>query len=262
MGLRLFYREHIYIKRLCLLGIWILLFFLPFQNVSAQDYMIDSLFYQKAISRIHAQYSKNIGANAGIYQGMAYDHYWNKVLGSPFFLNERLVPGIILYDGAWYENVPLAYDLLKGVVVTRSFSNDADISLVGERVNFFSIDGHEFIRLVKDSNQTSLPNSGFYERLYMGKASVFEKREKKIKQSLKAEDNITGFVEYDEYYIQKDSRFYRVESESDLQRIFKDQRVEIRKLLNRRDMHFTKDPAKVIIQVAAYYSNLKKGNAH
>jgi hypothetical protein len=224
--------------------------------------MADSSFYQKTISNTRVQYRKNMGANAGIYQGMAYDHYWNKVIGSPFFLKEGLVTGKVLYDGMLYENVPIAYDLLKDLLVTRSFSKDADISLAGERVNYFSIDAHEFVRLVKDSAKTILPNSGFYERLYMGEVSVFEKREKKIKQSLKAEDNTTGFIEYDDYYIEKEGRFYHVETETDLQRIFKDQRAEIRKLLNRRDMNFKKDPAKVIVQSAAYYSNLKNGNAH
>ncbi len=262
MALRLFNHEHSYLKKLFSLFTWILLLFLPFRYTAAQRMIADSILYQKAIAQIQSHYRKNISANAGIYQGMAYDHYWNRVSGTPFFLKDALVSGKIMYDGTLYDNIPLAFDLLKGVVVTRSFSNDADISLVGERISYFSIETHDFVRIEKDSTQSILPNSGFYESVYSGEVSVFEKREKKIKQSLKAEENITGFIEYDDYYIQKDGRFYHVETESDLLKIFKDQRAEIRKLLNRRDIRFTKDPAKVIVQVAAYYSNVKNGNAH
>ena len=261
MVLRLFCRALVKQKMPGLLGIWLLLFILPCCNIQAQDFMADSSFYQKALSSTRAQYLKNIGANAGIYQGTAYDHYWNKVMGNPFFLKEGLVPGKILYDGTLYENIPVAYDMLKEVLVTKSFSRNTDISLVGERVAYFSIDSHDFVRLVKDSTPSSLPNTGFYERLYLGDISVFEKREKKIKQSLKAEDNITRFIEYNYYYVQKDGKFYPVESESDLLRIFKDQRAEIRKLLNSREMNYKKDPPKVIVQAVVYYSNLKNRNA-
>lgn len=261
MVLRLFYRAFANIKEPGLLSIGLLLFILPCRNVQAQDFMADSTFYQKAISQTRTQYLKNIGANAGIYQGSAYDHYWNKVVGSPFFLKEGLVPGKILYDGTLYENIPIAYDLLKELLVTQSFSKSVDVSLAGERVTYFSIDSHDFVRLVKDSLHNDLPNSGFYERLYPGDVSIFEKREKRIKQSLKAEDNITRFIEYDYYYVRKDGRYYLVEGESDLLRIFKDQRAEIRRFLNRREMNYKKDPPGVIVQTAAYYVNLKNRNA-
>ena len=261
MVLRLFCYVLIKQKMPGLLSIWPLLFILPCCTIRAQDFMADSTFYQKVLSNTRAQYLKNIGANAGIYQGTAYDHYWNKVMGNPFFLKEGLVPGKILYDGTLYENIPIAYDMLKEVLVTKSFSKSTDISLVGERVAYFSIDSHDFVRLVKDSTQSNLPNTGFYERLYLGDISVFEKREKKIKQSLKAEDNITRFIEYNYYYVQKDDKFYPVESESDLLNIFKDQRTEIRKFLNRREMNYKKDPSGVIVRTAAYYSNFKNRNA-
>lgn len=230
-------------------------------SLSAQDYLPDSSFFQKAVSNARARFTQNIGINSALYQGAAYDHYWNRVSGSPFFLSDQMVEGKVFYNGSLYENIPLAYDMVKDLLVTKTFAKNADMSLVSEGVDYFFINTHEFVRLVKSRSEKSVPVTGFYERLYNGEVQVFLKMEKKIKQLQKAEDNLTGFVEYDAYYVQKEGLFYEITGEADLVTVFKDQRVEIRKFVNRRDMSYKKDPAKVIVQTAAYYSALKKGDA-
>ena len=248
-------------KRPVLLGILILLTIVPCLNLLGQDYLPDSAFYQKALSNTRSRYMQNMGINSLLYNGIAYDHYWNRVTGSPFFLSDQMVQGKVSYNGNRYEDLPLAYDMLKDLVVTKTFKKNADMSLVSEQVSWFFINGHEFVRLIKDGSNKTTANTGFYERLYNGEIPVYLKREKKIKQLLKAEDQLSGFIEYDAYYLQKAGVFYEIAGESDLLKILKDQRSEIRKFMNRKDMNYKKDPVKVIVQTVAYYSTLKKGDA-
>ena len=228
-----------------------------YHGAIAQDSMSDSAFYQKALSNTRSVYFKNIGANSSIYNGTAYDHYWNRVTGHPFFNTEQFLPGIINYDGTVYEDLPFVYDMLQDVVVTKTFTKNADIRLETGRVRFFWIGTHYFVRLVKDSSNTSIPVNGFYEQLYAGNFRVFLKYEKKIKQSINASDNTTSFIEYKRYYVEKNKTLHLIESEGDLLLLCNDQKREIRKFLNRRDISFKKDPSKAIVQTVMYYEQLK-----
>ncbi len=253
-------REYCVMKRHVLLLSLLTLLLAPVLSVSAQDYLPDSAFFQKTVSNTRSRLIQNIGINSALYQGVAYDHYWNRVSGSPFYLSDQMVAGKVFYNGSLYENIPLAYDMVKDLLVTKTFTKNADMSLVSDQVDYFFINTHEFVRLIKNVSDKSVPATGFYERLYNGDVQAYLKMEKKIKQLQKAEDNLTGFVEYDAYYVLKDGVFYEITGESDLVKVFKDQRNEIRKFVNSRGMNYKKDPAKVIVQTAAYYSSLKKGN--
>lgn len=237
----------------CLLGIS--LFTTP---ALAQDAVNDTSFYRKSLSSARSQYMKNIGASSYLYNGGAYEHYWNRVIGHPFFMTDQFQQGTLYYDGTFYENVPLVYDMFRDELVSKNFAKTIDQKILGEKIRYFTIGNASFVRIVADSvNGASLP-TGFYEKLYDGTVAVLEKHEKKIERSLKAEENTSKFTEYVRFYIEKDGKYYSVETEGDLVSVFKDQKTEIRKFLNRKDIRFKKDKARTIVQVAAFYDGFKK----
>ena len=59
------------------------------QGVCAQYLLNDSGFHQKAIFSTRSQYMKALGADSYLYNGTAYERYWNGVTGHPFFLAEQ-----------------------------------------------------------------------------------------------------------------------------------------------------------------------------
>jgi len=227
-------------------------------HVFAQDSLPDSLFYQKAISNTRSQFMKNIGANSYLYTGVAYERYWNRVKGHPFFMTDQFQNGKLYYNGTLYQDVPLLYDMLRDEVVSKTFSKNTNLVLVSGKIRYFTIGNHSFVRVVQDSSNNTFVNTGFYEKLYQGNASVLVKREYKIERSLKADEDTSKFTEYDHYYIEKEGTFHAIVNENDLQSLFKDQKTEIRKFLNRRDMRFKKDLAKTIVQMVVFYTGLKK----
>lgn len=198
-----------------------------------------------------------MGANAWLYNGRAFEHYWNGVTGHPFFLSDEFKKGTLYYGGTVYESVPILYDLLRDEVVSTSFNKKMNIILVSDKIGYFNIGPHTFIRLNSDSGNAALI-SGFYELLYRGGTNVLEKRAYRIELSVKAEDNTSKFKEYNHYYIERDRKYHAIETESDLLNLLNDQRLEMRKFLGKRDIHFKKDPGGTIVQAAEYYDRLKK----
>jgi len=224
----------------------------------AQDNPPDSLFYQKALSNTRSQFMKQIGANSYLYDGVAYERYWNRVTGHPFFGTDQFQNGTLNYGGTLYEDVPILYDMARDEVVSKTFAKNSNLALVSGKISHFTIGGHSFVRVVQDSSNNTFLNTGFYENLYQGMVTVLVKREYKIEKSLKADEDTSRFTEYDHYYIVKEGTYHAITTEGELQSLFKDQKADIRKFLNRRDMRFKKDPAKTIVQTVVFYVGLKK----
>jgi hypothetical protein len=230
-------------------------FFFWYDGV-AQDKTTDSALYLRSVSAARGQYMKNIGANSYLYNGMAYENYWNKIIGHPFFI-DGFQQGTLDYDGTFYEDVPLEYDISRDELITKNFAKNIDIRLLNEKVRSFTISLYTFVRIDADSGNTSAPSTGFYERLYKGAYTVLEKHKKEILHSMSMEEPIK-FKEYDHFYIEKDGKYFTIETEGDLLSLFKDQRAEMRKFLNRKDTRFKKNKEKAIVQAVIYYEQLKK----
>jgi hypothetical protein len=232
-------------------------FFITWTNLSAQDHSADSSFFSKTVSSARSQYMKSMGSSSYLYNGVAYERYWNGMVGHPFFINEEFRQGNLYYNGVLYEDVPLMYDLSRDQLITKNFSKELNVKLLSEKIDGFTIGKNNFIRIVADSSVSSIP-TGFYEKLYSGTVLVLGKYEKKVEHSLRAEDKITTLTQHDHYFIEKDGKYHLITGESDLLSLFKDQRGELRKFLNRREINFKKNPAGAIVQAVVYYEQLKK----
>ncbi len=222
----------------------------------AQDRLTDSSFFANSFSAVRSQYMKNIGAGSYLYNGVAFEKYWNRVVGHPFFMSE-FQQGSLYYDGTFYEDIPLIYDISRDQLVSKNFSKTNDVILLSEKLRFFTLGSSKFVKIDADSSNTSL-ESGFYESLYQGLYTVLSKHKKVILHSMKGDENITRFKQYDYYYLEKDGKYHSIDSESDLLSLLKDQRAEMRKFLNRKEINFKKDPAGTVVQAIQYYEKLKK----
>lgn len=225
-------------------------------DLLAQDTATDSSFYQRSLSSARSLYMKNIGANSYVYNGVAYENYWNKIIGHPFFI-DGFQQGSLYYDGSFYEDVPLLYDISRDELISKDFSKTIDIRLLKEKVRSFTISLYTFVRFDADSSNTSSLPAGFYEQLHKGVFNVLEKHRKEILHSMSIEEP-NKFKEYDRFYIEKDDKYYEIVSEGDLLSLFRDQRTQMRKFLNRKEIQFKKNKEKAIVQAVAYYEQLKK----
>ena len=226
------------------------------QATVAQDRLTDSSFLVNSLSAIRSQYMKNIGAASYLYNAAAFEKYWNRVVGHPFFMSE-FQQGSLSYDGVFYEGVPLIYDISRDQLVSKNFSQTVDVILPAEKIRSFTIGSNHFVKIGGDSNHHSLA-TGFYENLYNGSHTVLARHKKEILHTTKGEENITRFKQYDYYYVEQAGSFYAINSEGDLLSVLKDQRAEMRRFLNRKEINFKKDPEGTLVQSIQYYEKLKK----
>ncbi len=241
---------------LCISGLTTVLFFL---NGNCQTaYSSDSVFYHNAISNVKATFFSALKEKSNLYNGAAYDAYGHGASGTPFFIADTIVKGPVFYDGFLYEDVPLKYDMVNDELLSTYYYDNSLLRLVKNKVGYFYIGGHYFIRL--DENEKNLADpSGFCELLYNDKKTlVLAKRTKKLQLSANAEDRSSVFVQYNQYFVYKDNQYLPVNSEGDLIKIFNDKAQEIKNFMRGKKIRYKKNTEQAIVTVASFYNGLTK----
>ena len=236
---------------------YIFLLLCCFFKVDAQQPLTDSVFYVQSVNNTLDGYKKQVREDLHIYNGSEYLRTGHGARGTPFFIADSLLPGAVFYDNRLYENIPLHYDMVTGNVVIANYAQDNELSLVPGKLSYFYISGHLFVRLVADSSLPSFISTGFYEKLYDGKFSVFAQRQKVLKQSTNAADSEARYLEYSYYFVLLNNTFYRADDKRDFLAVMAGKKDEIRKYIKDNKINFNKKREASMVQVAEYYSQLK-----
>lgn len=233
----------------------ILLFF--FSHSYAQPPLPDTVFYNQSVDNAVSAYKNDVRENLHIYNGMAYLRTGHGIKGTPFFIADSLLPGAVFYDGRLYEHMPLHYDLVSDAVVTLNYQQNNEIQLVPEKLRYFYIDQHLFVRITADSSTPSFVTTGFYEKLYDGKLILLARRQKIAHMQGSAADNDNRYAEYNNYFVWMNDTFYRVDDKKDFLAAMNDKKEAVRKYVKDNTINFNKNREASMIQVADYYSQLK-----
>ena len=216
----------------------------------------DSGFYQTAVNNAINAYSKSETDQARIYNGRQYKPFtFPFINGSPFFLTDQFSNASIVYDGGFYDNIRLLYDEVAEMVI---FSAGSRLELINDRIEKFTIAGHRFIHLKKDSIKNGVP-AGFYEQLYAGNIQVFKKEKKSLKDVLSVADGYQAGIEVKTgYYIRKKGSYYTVNKKKEVLNILSDKRKEIQQLIKENKLDFRHDKENTLVAIAAYYDQLTR----
>ncbi|MFM9909279.1 MAG: hypothetical protein ACKVOW_08020 [Chitinophagaceae bacterium] len=229
-------------------------------KIVAQFSPSDSALYQKSINNAVGLYFASIGDQLGLYNGNQYVPYSFpfKEAGHPFFNKEGLSAGSVVYNKVLYTDIQLLYDEVGDFVVFADRFHR--IKLISERVTAFTLYNNNFIRIVKDSINPTLINTGFYNLLYEGKITLLKKEIKAISEDiLSTTDGIVRFIRVKKYYyIKKNNNFYQLKRKKDLFEIFKDNKKEIQQYIKTNKLSFKKDRDSLLAKVSAFYDQLTK----
>lgn len=207
--------------------------------------------YAKAV----AVYINMAGANAHLYSGSEYIDFDHRITGNPFFQDTYFTSGSIVYDGILYKDVQLFYDVLHDDVIIKNYDGTA-ILLPGEKVEAFSLLGHQFVNSKADSNTSSFKSLGFYDELYNGKMKLFAKRSKAIVEKITTQYSESDYTKKDEYYILKNDVLYAVNDKNTVLDLMKDKKSEVVKFMHQSKIKFKKNPEAAMIKMVAYYDSL------
>lgn len=241
--------------------IFSIFFLLLFCKLAAQQVMTDTAFYSQSVSNALTAYRSTICENLHIYNGAAYLRTGHGIKGTPFFESDSLLPGMLIYDGRLYENLLLQYDMVTDQVIIRNYQQQNELQLVPEKLPWFYMGEHVFVRVVADAEMPSFITTGFYEKLYEGKMTVFARRQKIPRQAADAADNKGSYTVYNNYFLLLNDVFYQAGGKNDFLSLMGTEKEAVARYIKDNKINFRKRRETAMVQVAAYYDKLKSQDA-
>ena len=217
----------------------------------------DVTFLGDAKQNAFNRHQQALGAQARLYNGSKYRAPQHTLEEHPYFVSEDWVMGDVYYDGEFFENVPLMYDIFQGVLVTEHYPSGHAIQLVYGKLQHFSIAGRDFEKIENETVGNSLPTSGFYEILYPGPTRVVARRQKQKHEEIDANEIERTYNERNRYFVFKNGVYFPVKSKRSVRKLMTDKRQEINQFLKQHKAPFSLDREKMLKMTAEYYDSLK-----
>ncbi|KAA5542884.1 hypothetical protein [Adhaeribacter rhizoryzae] len=197
-------------------------------------------------------YEEAIGDESHLYNGPQYINYDKYYLtGHQFFRTDDPSSSGILYDGVWYTQVPMLYDIVLDKIVLEHPTSEFMLSLVNEKVKYFNFLDHTFIRLEKDS--LAALKTGFYDLLHDGQIQFLAKRTKNIQEQPTPYGMEGRFEQQTKYYIRKENTYYQVKDKRSVLNVLADKKKELQRHAREQKLQFRKDREKAILELTQFY---------
>lgn len=237
-------------------SILLMAFVMLFQRAYPQVLLQDTAFLAAAIHNSIQLYSKDMHRQANLYNGSEYLEPERTNDQHPYFQSDDWLNGSVLYDGDWYPNVPLQYDITQDIVITELHTNGNPLVLVDAKVGGFSIDGHTFRKFVKDT-LNALPETGYYEVLYDGATRVIVRRQKSIQEKVDDLKIAIDFEERNRYFLFYNGRYFSVRSKRSVLAVLQGRQSDLKKFVRAKGVRFKKDREASLRRLAEFYDTLE-----
>jgi hypothetical protein len=219
----------------------------------------DTAVQKIALAHIADAYNTAIGQQSRLFNGPEYDLYSPTIKGNAYFSDiNNFTPGTVIYDGIFYKDVPMMYDLYKDVVAVLLYNKFSRFALLNERVQSFDLLNHHFIYIRTDSLNANSINTGFYDQLYSGNLEVLVKRSKAIQNTTGLNTIETYFTSGKSFYLKKGNNYYSIGGQGTLLGILKDKKKELQQFIKANKIKFNKTPEEAMVAIAARYDELSR----
>jgi len=213
--------------------------------------MADSNLRPSASQKAIEAYLDSKGQNLAIYNGVLHTGYSPSIEGSAYYKSNVWEKSKLFYEGIFYREVPLRYDMLKDEVIIQQPSSGLGIILFSPRVEYFSFLNSPFIYRRKETN--SLIPEGFYEQLAKGKIHLMVKRKVVIDEKITTQVNLK-FIRVDHFYVLKDGVYYSIKNAKAFLELLPDKRKTIQQYLKKNKIKFRKAPEFTLLTIAEQYN--------
>lgn len=237
----------------------VLLVSITFLEAKAQTGKTDTTFLVQAIQHLHTLYQESLDTESHLFNGSEYidpDKYY--LAGNSFFSSNQETEESIYYDGTLYRQVPLRYDIMSDVVVMQHPVSTIFFKLVSEKIKYFTLANHTFIRVEADSLGNSPIRTGFYDLLADGQLQVLVKRFKTAQEKPQSTGMAGQFDEHARYFIKKDLVYHQVKSKNSVLSLFPEHKKELQKFVRSNKLNFRKGRELSIIKLVQFYESLPK----
>ncbi len=225
-------------------------------SASAQRTSADTAFLARSIAQVSKNYLRAVKGESSLYTGSDYAEYAAVGDEDPFYLSNDWLMGDIHYNGFLYRDVPLQYDISTQRILTEHLTSAKKIQLVDEKVSFFDIQGHHFVRVDQTKVKSFGEDPGFYDLLVDGKTKLYARRQKNIQRNVVAGKLEATFEEVTKFYIEHNNKFYPVKSKGSALSVLPDKKSELQKALKHDGVKFSKNRESALTQTVKIYNYL------
>jgi len=247
---------------------FLLCFVFSAKMIAAQKHSTDSSQSNTSLAAVINFHNAVLKENIHLYNGWQDPGYNHLALGHPYFMADSVQVGNVSYDDTYYPDVSMLYNLVNDNVIIVQYAVTRDttdseykttlrMDLVKNKIQSFSLPGHEFVRLHADSSAIGMPE-GFYERMYNGKTKLFVKRVKLYIEEVRGNELERRFDPITTYYILKNGKYNTIRSKKSLLSLLKDKKNELSSFLRTNKKRFKKNKELMIFETTKYYDQLAK----
>jgi hypothetical protein len=231
---------------------------------SGQLLATDSNYLTSSLQYAVQNFQSSLKGNTHLFNGWQNNGYERGAKGHPYFIADSMQLGNVLYDGVLYKNIPLLYDENNDNLITLQYytpglfpATNSDqkklrMDMVKEKISWFTIPGHEFIKIDSTVAGINMP-AGFYERVYNGNIKMYVKRSKQYAEAVKQKDLEIWYDIFDEYYVFNDGKIYHIKSKKSLIEAFTNKSKQVSSFIKGLNMQYRKNREQVIYETTRYY---------
>ncbi len=237
--------------------ILLLVFQILFLNRAIAQDLPENSGEQMLVRNAATVYFNSLAEQSGIYRGVEYTGFPYRLNnGHQYFETPIPVKGSVNYDGIFYKDIPMWYDLVKNQVIVQYIDGFSEIKLHNELIDYFSIHDHHFVHLGRDKVANSVISEGFYDLVYVGRIQVLVKRSKSTLKEVSTGIAITIEKQKNEFYLVKEGAYLPVKSQSSVLNALGNKQKEIQEFLKKSNVKFRRDPEDAIVRIVRYYDLL------
>jgi hypothetical protein len=249
--------QHTYSLSRCLLlcgaALW------PIFPSLGQSSPADSVVLASTVSHLNAQYREALGSQKLLLNGMQYVEFGTRsVVGHPFLDTTAVFLGGVHYDGYYFPNLDLQYDINQDALILAD-STTIRMRLISEKVQYFKLGNRAFLRLQDHANEPIA--TGFYELLIdeqKGPVQLLAKRTKVIERKGGAEFK-QEYHQYNKYFLHTDKGYKPVSKASTVLALAPDKKKDLREFIHAKKLKFGKKKREAsLTALVAYYDSLAK----
>ena len=182
---------------------------------------------------------------------------FRKAKGKPYFETTTDAPGKLVLGKKEYNNIPLIYDIYDQklyFIAENTSNNGAILELNNQVITRFYLEDKIF---VNSSELPLFPQSGFYERIFLGKHLKVYARWSKIFIPRNSDEYIGEFgFQNRKLFFDINGKKIEVSSKHSFLKIFASQRDEINSYIKRNKISFIKSNNIDLIKLLKYTDSL------
>jgi len=210
----------------------------------------DTAFVSAAREQTKKYYDHVVKDQNQLYNGGDYVDYRPLKEEHPYYISEDWITGTVQYHGEQYDDVSILYNIHTDDVIVEQSSSSIMIKLIRDKVQSFSLDGHQFVLLSEQKDITK----GFYDQLCKGKVELYAKRIKDFQETISGSELQRNFIEKTRYYLYKEGHYYPIKSKKSILTVLGDRKKELNQFLHENHLNIRQNREVAFIKLTEYYN--------